>query len=315
MSAERVRYLRVSLLQGCNFNCFYCRPPAADASSKNRLTAPEQFEKSIRFLHTLGIRKVRFTGGEPTLYKQLPELIASVKRFDRNITTAITSNGYLLGKLAPRLAEAGLDSINISLDTLDREKFSRITGVDALTQVLEGIRAARDCIPQVKLNCVIMKDVNQDEARQMIEFADDLGIDIRFIEYMPTRHNSSQCRGYLAGDHVRDELPYEFQPIQTASNSAARYYRAENLRVRVGFINPVSHSFCDDCDRLRLTADGNLYGCLFSGKAINLFELLEDNGEEALKRTNEFVASKVRAGCSLLSQNDDYLPSFLNMGG
>ena len=160
-----------------------------------------------------------------------------------------------------------------------------------------------------------MKDVNETEARQMIEFADSLGLDIRFIEYMPTKHNSTQCRGYLPGDQLRENLPYVFHPIQTSRSSAARYYRSDKLRVKVGFINPVSHSFCDNCDRLRLTADGNLYGCLFSGRSINLFDLLENDSEEAFKKTNEFVASKVRAGCSVLSQDDDYLPSFLSMGG
>jgi cyclic pyranopterin phosphate synthase len=229
----------------------------------------------------------------------LPDLISGVKTLDRDIHTAVTTNGFLLDRLAPRLAEAGLDSINIS----------------GIGRVLAGIRAARRHIRQVKLNCVVMEGVNSEEPPRMIELADRLGVDVRFIEYMPTKHNTSQRRGYVSGDTVRQNLPLNLHLLETEAASAARYYTSDKLKIRVGFIDPVSHPFCDHCDRLRLTADGLLYGCLFSGRAIDLFELLNNDHDTALAETMKLIASKVRAGCLVSNRMADYLPSFVNMGG
>lgn len=312
---NQFRYLRVSLLSACNFNCFYCRPPSMSHALDQKLTRPNRFKTAIEHLYRLGIRKVRFTGGEPTLYKKLPDLVAHTKALGQNIHTAITSNGSLLKQMAPLLGDSGLDSINISLDTIDRNKFKTITSTDALQNVLAGIEAAMKHIPAVKLNCVVMGGINSDEVGNMVRFADKLGIDIRFIEYMPTRHGSSQDSTYVSGDAIRADLGYPFYPVEAKPGSAARYYRSDDLCIRVGFINPVSHPFCSDCDRIRLTADGNLYGCLFSGRAINLFEMMDSNRDSISDEIKELIAARTNTGCSLLSRGEHYLPSFIVTGG
>ena len=280
-----------------------------------KLTRPDKFKAAIEHLCRLGIQKVRFTGGEPTLYKRLPDLVAHTKKIDEGIHTAITSNGSLLKRMAPLLGDSGLDSINISLDTIDRNRFKAITSTDGLQNVLAGIEAAIDHIPTVKLNCVVMGGVNSDEVGNMVRFADKLGIDIRFIEYMPTRHGSSQGSAYVSGETIRADLGYPFYPVEANPGSAARYYSSNDLGIRVGFINPVSHPFCADCDRIRLTADGNLYGCLFSGRAINLFDMIDSQPDNIAGEIRTLIASRTNTGCSALSRGEHYLPSFIVTGG
>jgi cyclic pyranopterin phosphate synthase len=312
---NQFRYLRVSLLAACNFNCFYCRPLSMRKAIDKKLTRPNKFKEAIELLCRLGIRKVRFTGGEPTLYKRLPDLVAHTKEIDESVHTAITSNGSLLKRMAPSLGDAGLDSINISLDTIDRSNFKAITSTDGLQKVLAGIESAMKHIPTVKLNCVVMGGVNSDEVGNMVRFADKLGIDIRFIEYMPTLHGSSQGSAYVSGETIRADLGYSFYPVESNPGSAACYYRSDDLGIRVGYINPVSHPFCTDCDRIRLTAEGNLYGCLFSGQAINLFEMIDDQPDNIANEIKALIAARTNTGCSLLSRGDHYLPSFIVTGG
>ncbi|MEE9443320.1 MAG: radical SAM protein [candidate division Zixibacteria bacterium] len=307
-------YLRLSLLSNCNLNCFYCRPPGTNDPKLPQIP-PGKFFDAIRALHQLGIRKIRFTGGEPTLYKPLPKLISHAKEFDPDIFTAITTNGLLLEKLAPLYAESGLDSVNISLDTLNPDKFRSITSVDGFDKVIRGIESTRESISEVKLNCVLINGVNDDEADDMIEFANTMGIDIRFIEYMPTRHNNKQRRGYLANEELRANSRYEFSPLPHKDSAAARYFSSPDLDIRVGFISPVSHPFCASCDRIRLTADGMIYGCLFSSQGFNLFSILNDKSIDLQNKLSQILASKNLRGCNAAMNNLNSLPSFYQVGG
>ena len=295
---NRLRYLRVSLINACNLNCFYCRPAGTKSVAGNDPAVHTLFEKSIELLCQLGVRKVRFTGGEPTLYKRLPELIAFTKGIDPSITTAITTNGILLEQLSPKLADAGLDAINISLDTLSREQFRAMTTADAFDKVMRGITAAIKHIPVVKLNCVLIDGVNDHEAEAMIAFANRLGVDIRFIEYMPTKYASDKRRGYLSNEQLRQRLPYQLAPMTPDPASAARYFTAPELGIRVGFISPVSHPFCAGCDRLRLTSEGKLHGCLFSHQGLDLFSLLKEDSSQTIAAIKQLVASKTYRGCA-----------------
>jgi cyclic pyranopterin phosphate synthase len=273
------------------------------------------FKMAIGWLYRLGVRKVRFTGGEPTLHTDLPALITYTKTLNHQIKTAITTNGLLMPRLAPALSKAGLDSVNISLDTLDTLKFRTITGTDGLSQVLKGIDAAMRHIGEVKLNCVVMMGINDDEASEMIRYADDLGIDIRFIEYMPTRLNADEMGAFLSNDVLRQRLPFNLRPVPTEAAGAARYFVSSALRIRVGFISPVSHSFCSTCDRLRLSAEGVLYGCLFSSQGINLFDLLNENTHEAQVALEQLLANKSYRGCAAALADRSHLPSFIHIGG
>jgi cyclic pyranopterin phosphate synthase len=269
----------------------------------------------IGLLHRLGVEKIRFTGGEPTLYKRLPDLVAHARSLDGSLHLGLTTNGLLLPKLAGRLAAAGLDSVNISLDTQDRERFKSITGVDALDRVVAGIEAAVANIGKVKLNCVLIRGVNDYEAEALVRFADRLSVDIRFIEFMPTRSTPSSDNRYIAGDTIRRRLSFDLTPTVSEAAAAARYYRAPDLKIRVGFINPVSHPFCAECDRLRLASDGQLYGCLFSGHAVNLFELLKRGDNAATTAVNRLIEAKQYLGCAGAAHSSDNLPSFISMGG
>lgn len=312
---QNMQYLRVSLLKACNFNCFYCKPPPYNSMTQRDFTRPDKFKSAIELVGRLGINKIRFTGGEPTLYNGLNELISFTKTMDGNIKTALTSNGLLLKKMAPALAKAGLDSINISLDSVDAKKFSSITGARCFEKVVSGIKAAIEFIPEVKLNCVVIRDVNDDEVDAMVSFANDLGIDIRLIEYMPTKYNSLTDRGYIPGEETMGKINHKFYPVATEKSSPARYYASGTLGIKVGFINSVSRPFCVHCNRIRLTSDGNLFTCLFTARKINLFELLDQGRDSALRQIDRFVAGK-QFGSSLTPlNNEQFLPSFSEIGG
>jgi cyclic pyranopterin phosphate synthase len=270
---------------------------------------------AIEFLYQAGIRKVRFTGGEPTLHKDLATLIARVKAMDSSVHTGITTNGVLLESLAPGLASAGLDSVNISLDTLDREKFQTITGRDQLDIAIRGIETASSHIRRVKLNCVLMRGTNDEEAPDLIKFADERHIDIRFIEYMPNRFSAPGDPRFISGDELRGRLPWALSLLPVKPASAARYYTAPELCIRVGFISPVSHPFCSDCDRLRLTADGKLYACLFDSGAINLYDVMSTGSPKAVSELMNLLELKQLGGCRGLADRSAALPSFSRLGG
>jgi cyclic pyranopterin phosphate synthase len=307
------RYLRVSLLSACNLNCSYCLPegqaePALVASADRLCPA-------IEFLIRAGIRKVRFTGGEPTLHKDLATLVASVKAMDSDVHAAITTNGVLLESLAPDLASAGLDSANISLDTLDRARFQSITGRDQLDKVVSGIDTAAQHIGRVKLNCVLVRGTNDAEVPDLIRFADERRLDIRFIEYMPNRFSAPGDPRFISGDEIRGRLPWNLNPLPVKPASAARYYTAPELRIRVGFISPISHPFCSGCDRIRLAADGKLYACLFDSGAVNLYDVMAIGSRRAKAELAKLVELKRFGGCRGAVDGPGDLPSFSTLGG
>lgn len=307
------RYLRVSLLSACNLRCSYCLPPG---KQRPTVSAPEEkVRAAIRFLHGFGIRKIRFTGGEPTLSESLTNLISFIKTIDTDLRTAITSNGVLLASKSRDLSAAGLDSINISLDTVDAEKFRALTGRDCLKQVISGIDAAVEHIGDVKLNCVLIRGVNDDEAEKLILFADGRGLDIRFIEFMPNRYSAPGDARYISSDTIRDRLPWEFRPVPGNPSNTARYYSSPSLGVKVGFIDSVSHPFCSACDRIRLAADGFLYTCLYEPNGINLFELLAGDPDDAREKVRTLLESKTFGGCRSGPDSISTLPSFSAIGG
>lgn len=312
---ERMRYLRVSLLKACNFNCFYCLPPSITSIRYGDITKPQKFKQAIAALTAMGVRRVRFTGGEPTLYRELCELISFSKSLDGELETALTTNARLLKRQAAELAAAGLDSVNISLDTANRQKFKEITGVDSLERVLAGVKAACDHFSQVKLNVVAMRGVNDDEFGDLVNLANDFGVDIRFIEYMPSRYGERRESGYISAEEILKLIPYDLQQEPTEGSTPARYYRAEGLTSRVGFITSISQPFCHSCDRIRLTSDGNLYTCLFSNRSINIFSLLKENPKLDLAAMTKFIAGKEFVAERMSLADQEYRPSFSEIGG
>lgn len=311
---NRLKYLRVSLLNSCNLNCFYCRPPQEENEQKHS-TNFNKFTSSFKLLHSLGIGKIRFTGGEPTLYKKLPDLIHFVKNLDPSIYTGITTNGVLMRQKAKTLADAGLDSVNLSIDTLKKDKFFKMTSRGRWLDVYQGIIESIKYIPKVKLNTVMIRNINDNEAEDLILFANELKIHIRFIEYMPTKHNSKNSDEYISGDDIINRLPYSLTRLRSEKSDASRYYTSPDLDIKIGFINPVSHPFCSGCNRVRLTSDGQLFGCLFSSKSFNLFDALNEGHEEASAKVHGLIKNKIYSGCSLNNNDLSQLPSFINIGG
>jgi cyclic pyranopterin phosphate synthase len=310
---RRPRYLRVSLLSGCNLRCTYCLPERRD---RQTLIAPlDRVRSAIRFLHRFGINKVRYTGGEPALSKDLCKLVSFAKELDGDIHTAVTSNGVLLKSKAKQLSGAGLDSVNISLDTLDPAKFRTLTGSHVLNRVISGIEAAAEYIGTVKLNCVLIRGINDDEADRLISFADGRGLDIRFIEFMPNRYSVSGDPRFVSSEEVRSRLPWDLRAVSTRANSAARYFTSPSLGIRVGFISSVSSPFCSGCDRIRLTADGRLHTCLYDSNHINVFELLATDPERAEAEFEGLIRLKRFRGCHNAAKTTTSLPSFSAIGG
>jgi cyclic pyranopterin phosphate synthase len=262
--------LRVSVTDRCNFRCQYCMPaeglPWLDRAEILRF---EEIERSVRLLVGMGITDVRLTGGEPLVRRELPKLIALLSQIDGLEDLSLTTNGYLLEPMVDDLVAAGLRRINVSLDSLSRDRFFEITRRDSLPQVLAGIEALERHpeLGPIKVNCVAMRGFTEDEVLPFARFARRKPYQVRFIEFMPldADHAWSEDR-VLTGKEIRQMIHavYPLEPVSRESHATARRYRFRDGKGEIGFISPVSEPFCADCNRIRLTADGKLRTCLFS---------------------------------------------------
>ncbi len=282
---RRLNYLRISVTDRCNMRCDYCRP-AADAyraEPRSHILQFEEIERIVRVAAGLGVNKVRITGGEPLVRKDLPDLIAKIAAIDGIIDLAMTSNATYLAKHAQALKDAGLHRINISLDTLHPLRFQKLTGSD-LQPVLDGIQAAKGVgLLPIKLNTVLMKGINEDEVAELIDFATAMGATIRFIELMPMKQGMDWDKHYVSIEDVlrRDDVRARVEVgDMTTGNTAARYLPLKHGKGEVGFIMPMSDRFCEGCNRLRLTADGGLRSCLPADKHMNLRDVLRGGGTD-----------------------------------
>ena len=295
--ARPLRDLRLSVIEACNFRCPYCMPAERIADdhgldAASRLSF-DQLETVARAFASLGVSKLRITGGEPLLRKRLPELVARLARIDGIDDIALTTNGSLLAAQARALRDAGLQRITVSLDTLDAEVFRRMSGGrGALDDVLAGIEAARAAgFGPIKLNCVVQRGLNDAGIERLAEYARTGGHVLRFIEYMDV----GTCNGWsrervVASTELRDRLHARW-PLRALdpnyTGEVAQRYAYVDGGGEVGFVSSVTAPFCGDCHRARVSADGQLYTCLFAGQGQDLRPALAE-GEAAL-------AAKVRA--------------------
>jgi cyclic pyranopterin phosphate synthase len=268
-NGRRISDLRVSVTDRCNFRCQYCMPaeglPWLDRAE---ILSFEEIERLVRLLVGLGIEDVRLTGGEPLVRRGFPELVAMLAAVEGLRDLSLTTNGYLLERDAAALVEAGVQRVNVSIDSLERDRFFQITRRDALPQVLRGLDAIA-AFPgvRVKVNAVAMRGFAEDEALRFAEFARATDFQVRFIEFMPLDGDRAwsedavlsgeEVRGLIAAVHPLEELPRE-------PSATARVFRFRDGSGEVGFVNPVTEPFCADCNRIRLTAEGALRTCLFS---------------------------------------------------
>lgn len=262
--------LRLSVTDRCNFKCVYCKPQLEGLwVHRSELLTFEELERLARLFVSLGIEKIRITGGEPLVRHQVETLIARVARIEGLRDLCMTSNAYILAEKIDALQQAGLQRVTISLDTLNAQKFKAITGRDSFQKVLEGIDAAVAAgLHPVKVNAVIMRDINDDELIDFVRFARNKNIVFRFIEFMPldADHQWSQHRVVRLEEMVETISSFKkLVPLAAHSLSeTARRYRFEDGIGEIGIIAPVSHPFCGHCSRVRLTADGKIRTCLFS---------------------------------------------------
>jgi cyclic pyranopterin phosphate synthase len=280
--SRSISYLRLSLTDTCPMGCVYCRPesggpPAAAAP----LTADEIDRLLGRLVQRHGLAKLRLTGGEPTARPDLLEIIARARRMPGLREVTLTTNGLTLARHASALAAAGLHRVNISLDSLDRQTFQRITGTDGLPAVLEGIDAALAAgLTPVKLNCVVLRGLNDGELCQLLRFAAGRGLEIRFIELMPMGPLAGQwAEHYVSEDDMRRQLVAAVRQWRALprDRAPARRYRVqldEGTPGTVGLITAISRNFCADCNRIRIACDGTWYPCLMGRPAGSLLAAL-----------------------------------------
>ncbi|MHC4756848.1 MAG: GTP 3',8-cyclase MoaA [Planctomycetota bacterium] len=278
---RNISYLRVSLTRRCNLRCDYCYGSNRNLFKDEILLTNEQLLDLFRAFALLGLQKIRFTGGEPLLRKGIAELIRKTSAINEISQIAITTNGMLLKKLLPEMILAGINRINISLDTLKRGRFKTITGYDGFDKAVDGINCAlkSDVFPIVKINTVVMNGVNDDEIPDFIEWAKPRNVDIRFIEYMPTCGSRKDDGRFLPLDRIKSRIEYDIEEVPSfdSNRGPAKSYIIPGSSARVSFISAVSSCFCQDCNRLRLTSQGDLVGCLFGNNSVNLRNMILRN--------------------------------------
>jgi len=274
-----LNYLRVSITDRCNLRCAYCMPEeGVEHMPHDELLSYEELYIVIEEFVKLGVKKLRITGGEPLVRKDVVSFIEKVASLKQLNDIAMTTNGILLKQLALPLKKAGLHRVNISLDTLNHERYKYMTRGGQLRNVLEGIHAAREAGLKIKLNCVVNKGINDDEIGQFIQLTKDWGIDVRFIELMPIGQNIKYAKDHFySNEMILNQFP-ELKHIEAEDpSSPARYYQLDGAKGKVGLISPLSCNFCAYCNRLRLTPDGKLKPCLHSDIEIDLKTALRNN--------------------------------------
>jgi GTP 3',8-cyclase len=320
--ARRVRYLRISVTDRCNYRCTYCMPEELGAGvefeSRAAVLTFEEITRLARVFSQLGVRKIRLTGGEPTVRKGIVELVAQIANVAGIEQVVMTTNGHLLDELAAPLAKAGLSAVNVSLDSLEPEKFARLSGRGDLARVIAGIEAARAAGLAIKTNAVALATENAGEVAALCRFAWERGITPRFIEHMPMSGGQLyEQTAELSAARIRSLVEEAFGPIAVsrAARDAgpARYWALADGR-EVGIISAMTEHFCDDCNRLRLTATGALHACLGHDDAVSLRDVMRRGGtdDDVIAAISSSVTGK-RAGHSFQEQGPQ--KHMITMGG
>lgn len=278
-----IQYLRLSVTDLCNYRCIYCMPESGVCKKDHGdILNIEEMTEIVRAAHALGIHKIRLTGGEPLIRKGIVTLCENIKAIDSTIELGITTNGSLLAPMAKALKAAGVDRLNISLDSLDPATFKRITRGGDPQDVLNGVKAAQEAgFDNIKINTVLLKGFNENDIQDLMRLTRDSDIHVRFIELMPlgVAKDWDQSR-FTTTDKIEQYLPIE---SLLKIDGVARVYRLPHHKGTIGLICPMSHSFCDMCNKIRVTADGKLKPCLHSDQEINLRGLHGKALEQAIR--------------------------------
>ena len=276
---RHINYVRISVTDRCDFRCTYCMSEKMQFVPRAQLLTLEEIAFIAQAFTELGVEKIRITGGEPLIRKNVMQLFENIGKLPKLKELTITTNGSKLLTLAQPLKDAGVQRINISLDSLDPERFRKITRTGNLESVISGIDKALSLdFKKLKINSVILKNRNHDEVIDLVNFAIDRKIDISFIEEMPLgiidEHNRNEV--YYSSDQIRNDLEciHELIPTAISTGGPSRYYKIIDTETKVGFISPHSHNFCSQCNRVRLTAEGQLLLCLGQEHSVSLKKII-----------------------------------------
>lgn len=272
---RKISYLRISVTDRCDLRCVYCMSEDMKFMPRAKLLTLEEIARIAKQYVDMGVNKIRITGGEPLTRRNVIKLFNDLGEMDGLSDLTVTTNGTLLTKYAEDLKKAGVTRINVSLDTLQADRFKAITRIGDIQKTLDGIDSALEQnFKSVKLNAVIMKNHNDDEILELVDYVRERGLDISFIEEMPLGDMGEHDRDktYCSSDEVlrRIEEKYKLLPSTETTGGPSRYYRSADNESRIGFISPHSHNFCDDCNRVRLTAEGRLLLCLGQEHSMDL---------------------------------------------
>ncbi len=317
---RRFPYLRLSLTEACNFSCSYCLPDGYQADGRPRFLALDEIGRLVRAFAALGMHKIRLTGGEPSLRKDLDAIIETVAAVPGIRKVAITTNGTQLPRRLPGWHRAGLTALNVSMDSLQRDRFKAITGHDRLPEILQGLQMAQALeLPSVKLNAVLLRGLNDDELPQWMDFLRERPVSIRFIELMRTGDNEAYFeRHHLRADVIIAQLLAAGWSERARRSDAgpAREFGHPGHRGTVGIIAPYARDFCAGCNRLRVTARGDLRLCLFGEFGVPLRPLLQsdDDFDALLARITTQLGLKA-AGHGLHQGQTGLIPHLASIGG
>ncbi|MFC0338429.1 cyclic pyranopterin monophosphate synthase subunit MoaA [Kushneria avicenniae] len=319
---RRIKYVRISVTDRCDFRCVYCMSEEMTFLPRDQVLSIEEISMVARAFTELGVEKIRLTGGEPLVRRNIDELVNNIGSLEGLRDFTMTTNGAQLRRYASSLRQSGMQRLNISLDSLKPERFKELTRTGNLEKVIDGIRAAKEAgFERIKLNAVILKGRNDDEILDLVEFARDESIDISFIEEMPLGDVSEHSREetFCSSDEVRAtiEARYPLLDSPESSGGPSRYCRMADSDSRIGFISPHSHNFCDSCNRVRVTCEGRLLLCLGNEHSTDLREVIRANPGEI-----EPLKQRIRESMSLkphrhhfTTDGDVQIVRFMNMTG
>ena len=302
-----INYLRISVTDRCDLRCVYCMKEKMNFLPKNEILTLEEIERLCDNFIEMGVKKIRLTGGEPLVRKDIIKLIKNLnlKKKNTNLNEiTLTSNGTLLEKYAKKLKENGIDRINVSLDTINPKKYNEITRFGNLEKVISGIKEAIKNNIKIKINTVAIKNFNEDELEDLIIWTDKNKIDITFIEVMPMNEtDTSRHLQFSPLDKIYKKLDkkFNFQKLDKNTGGPAVYYSGSSISNKIGFITPITNNFCASCNRVRITSTGKLYMCLGQNDHVDFREILRND------YSNDFIKEKILHAMKIKPKKHDFL--------
>jgi len=314
---RKIDTLRISVTDRCNFNCLYCRSRDFKFSKRKEILSYEEIIEIVKIFLKLGIEKIRITGGEPLLRKNIIFLLNEVSKFSQLQDLSITTNGFYLSDFISEIKKTNFRRINISLDTLKRERFKFITGIDGFEKVIRGIeKGIREGL-KIKINVVVLKNINDDEILDFLKFGDFYDLTIRFIELMPTEKKINWEKYFVSEEEILGRVK-TFHKIKFISKDKydspnTKYFKVKNYKGTYGIISPLSSPFCHLCNRIRLNVKGEIILCINSEKILNLKDMLRKSEKNIEEKIKKFAIEEKPEGHILHHKN---LPFFMcNIGG